>query len=180
MAFSDFIQRIYYSVMGTNPVIGTPIREQLDVLKERLPQEFKHRQMDDLGCGDGKVTLLLKEIFEPSSLRGFDVHGGLVRRARKRGIKADVKDLQYQVPGGELAVMWGVLHHLKDIEPCLKNISENYNMAFIREPIKTKRIDTAEMGSPLDKQLIESLIDCYFKGADYFYFEDCIFIFYIK
>jgi len=43
-------------------VIDSHIKRQLEFLKEKAPPGFKYRQMDDLGCGDGKVTLLLKEI----------------------------------------------------------------------------------------------------------------------
>ena len=42
----------------------------------------------DLGCGDGKVTVLLKDVFLPQKLRGFDVNPALVRRARGRGFEA--------------------------------------------------------------------------------------------
>ena len=88
--------------------------------------------MDDLGCGDGKTTILLKEVFSPRKLRGFDVNPFLVARAASKGIEAEVKNLDSGLPSGELAVMWGVLHHLKDRETCLKRIQKNYPMAFIR------------------------------------------------
>ena len=91
-------------------------------MKEIIPPTFQQRQMDDLGCGDGKITLRLKEIFLPKRVRGFDISPGLVRRARNIGIEADVQNLDEDIPTGELAVMWGVLHHLKDRECCLDRI----------------------------------------------------------
>ncbi len=149
------------------------------MLKDRMPPEFRQRALDDLGCGDGKVTVLLKDVFLPQKLRGFDVNPALVRRARGRGFEAEVMDLNQSLPRGELAVIWGVLHHLKDRETCLKRITENYSMAFIREPIKNKAIKGLEMGQPLIRKEIENLVQKYMPGAQTFYYGHCIFIFYI-
>ncbi len=150
------------------------------MLETKVPPVFLHRQLDDLGCGDGKITLRLKTIFKPERLRGFDVNPALVKRAGRNGIEAQVKDLNSGIPSGELAVMWGVLHHLNDSESCLKRISQNYPMAFIREPIKNKAINGLEMGKPLIKSEIESLVQKYFVNATIFYYGHCIFIFYVS
>jgi SAM-dependent methyltransferase len=165
-------------LFGTNFHIGSHIRDQIKVLSENVPASFRHRELDDLGCGDGKITLMLKEIFQPAKLRAFDINPALVRRARNKGVEAEVKDLDAYIPTGELAVMWGVLHHLKDRETCLKRIQENYRMAFIREPVKNNlRVDW-EMGQPLVKEEIERLVQKYFGQARTFYYGNSIFIFY--
>jgi hypothetical protein len=169
-----------YSVFGTNFYIGSQIKDQIRMLDTRLPPVFLHRLLDDLGCGDGKITLRLKEIFKPERLRGFDVNPDLVKRAAKKGIDAQVKDLNKEIPSGELAVMWGVLHHLNDSEACLKRIRDNYPMAFIREPIKNNLINGLEMGKPLIKEEIENLVKKYFINATTFYYGHCIFIFYVS
>jgi 2-polyprenyl-3-methyl-5-hydroxy-6-metoxy-1,4-benzoquinol methylase len=150
------------------------------MLKTKLPSVFKHREMDDLGCGDGKITLRLKEVFQPRKLRGFDVHPSLIRRARSVGIEAELQNLDESLPSGELAVMWGVLHHLNNREACLKMIKDNYSMVFIREPIKNKAIKGFEMGQPLIKEEIEGLVQRYFPEAQTFYYGHCIFIFYVS
>jgi hypothetical protein len=168
-----------YSVFGTNFLIGGQIKDQIKMLQTRVPSEFLHRRMDDLGCGDGKITLRLKSVFQPSELRGFDINPALVKMAGRKGIDASVKDLNRDVPSGELAVMWGVLHHLNNSEDCLKSISVHYPMAFIREPIKNNVINGLEMGKPLIKAEIEGLVQKYFKSATVFYYNHCIFIFYI-
>lgn len=143
-----------------------------------MPASFRYRELDDLGCGDGKITLMLKEIFQPAKIRAFDINPALVRRARNKGVEAEVRDLDENIPTGELAVMWGVLHHLKDRETCLKRIQENYRMAFIREPVKNNlRVDW-EMGQPLIKEEIEGLVQKYFGQSRTFYFGNSIFIFY--
>lgn len=150
------------------------------MLETRVPPVFQQRELDDLGCGDGKITLMLKEVFQPRRLRGFDVNPFLVKRAINKGIEAEVKNLDAGLPFGELAVMWGVLHHLKDIETCLKRIKENYPMAFIREPIKNGAIKGLEMGEPLIKEEIENLVQKYLSSAQTFYYCHCIFIFYVS
>jgi hypothetical protein len=150
------------------------------MLRKRVPQVFLNREMDDLGCGDGKITHHLEEVFQPRRIRGFDVYPALVKRAQERGIKATIMDLEDRVPHGELAVMWGVLHHLKDAESCLRRISDNYNLTFIREPVRGKGIRGLEMGEPLEKEQVEDWINRYFQGAQHFYYSDCVFIFHHK
>ena len=147
-------------------------------MKEIIPPAFQQRQMDDLGCGDGKITLLLKEIFLPKRVRGFDINPGLVRRARKRGIEANVRNLDVDIPTGELAVMWGVLHHLKDKECCLNRIKENYSLIFAREPVMGSINNGLELGHPLTRGEIEHLIQEYLANSQTLYYGGNIFIFY--
>jgi hypothetical protein len=174
---NDF-QHLVYRLFGTNFIIGSQIKAQIHMLETKIPPLFKQREMDDLGCGDGKITLLLKQIFEPVKLRGFDIHPTLIKKACSKGIEAQQRNLNESLPSGELAVMWGVLHHLSDREGCLRKIKENYSMAFIREPVKNKFIKGFEMGEPLIKDEIESLVQRYFPEAQVFYYGHCIFIFY--
>jgi len=174
------IESFAYFFFGNNVIIGPHIRKQLKFLKEIVPPVFQQRQMDDLGCGDGKIALLLKEIFLPERVRGFDINPGLVRRASKRGIKADVRNLDEDMPTGELAVMWGVLHHLKDRERCLKKIKENYTLIFIREPVRNSSIKWLELGHPLTKDKIEYLVKEHLSDAQIFYHGKSIFIFYVS
>ncbi len=180
MEIHSGIQKVVYFLFGTNFVIGRQIKSQIRWLSEQVPPEFKGRKLDDLGCGDGKITVRLKQVFQPASLRGFDVNLGLVMRARMRGIEAETLDLDARLPSGELAVMWGVLHHLRDKETCLKRISQNYRLAFIREPLKNRAIDGLEMGKPLIKSEIEGLARKYFPGSRILYNGHCIFIFYVE
>src|SRR4030067_756035 len=129
------IEKLAYFCFGNNVIIGPHIKKQLKFLKEIVPPIFQHREMDDLGCGDGKITLLLREIFLPTRVRGFDIDHGLIRRARDRGVEAEFRNLDESMPSGELAILWGVLHHLQDRELCLKRVKQNYPLVFIREPV---------------------------------------------
>jgi hypothetical protein len=167
-----------YLFSGYTLIIGSHIRRQLEFLKEKAPPSFKYRQLDDLGCGDGKITLLLNEILLPTRLRGFDINPRLVRKARDKGIEADVKDLEQDMPSGELGVMWGILHHLKDRQGCLRRLKENYSLILIREPIKIGCTRGWELGDPLRKEEIEYLIQEYLHSSQVFYCGNNILIFY--
>jgi len=174
------IETFAYFFFGNNVVIGPHIRKQLKFLKEIVPPVFQQRQMDDLGCGDGKVTLLLKEIFSPRRIRGFDINPGLVRRARKKGIEADVRNLDENMPVGELAAMWGVLHHLRDKEDCLKRVKENYPLIFIREPVRSGTTNWLELGHPMTRGESELLVKEHLPDSQIFYHGNSIFIFYVS
>jgi len=174
------IKKLLNSFSGCNLIIGLHIRKQLKFLKEIIPPSFKYREMDDLGCGDGKVTLLLKDIFLPKKLRAFEINPGLVKKARGKGIRAEVKNLEEDIPAGELAVMWGVLHHLEDMGGCLEKIKRNYNLIFIREPIKTSNVNLLEMGHTLRKEDIETLFKEHLPDSQIFYCDNNILIFYIS
>jgi hypothetical protein len=174
------LEDLVYSAFGNNLVVGGHIRRQLAFLKGSIPPELQHHQMDDLGCGDGKVTLLLKGIFRPARLRGFDVHPGLVRRARRRGIDAAVLDLDKGVPAGELAVVWGVLHHLRDFEGCLRKIRDNYPLVFIREPVRTGSFNLGlELGKPLRLTEITRLVERHLPDARVRYCYGSLMVFYV-
>ena len=174
------LERLAYFFFGNNLIVGPHIKKQLKFLKEIVSPTFQQRQMDDLGCGDGKVTLRLKEIFLPTRVRGFDVDPGLVRRARKKGIEADIQNLNVDVPAGELVVMWGVLHHLKDREGCLNRIKDNYSLIFIREPVRSSIIKWLELAHPLTKGEIEHLVEKHLPDSQVFHYGNSIFIFYVS
>lgn len=174
------LEKAFYYFWGNNAVIGSHIRRQIDFLSQVVPDTFKHRRMDDLGCGDGKVTLLLKDVFRPTVLRGFDVNAGLVRRARSRGCAAEVKNLDDGMPSGELAVLWGVLHHLKDCGYSLKTVRENYSLIFIREPLKNGHLQGMELGHSLRKAEMEELVREHLPGAQVHYCGSNIMVFYSR
>jgi trans-aconitate methyltransferase len=171
IAINKIIQSLIYTIFGTNLYINAQIRDQIRMLETKVPPAFRERELDDLGCGDGKTTVLLKKVFQPRKLRGFDVNPFLVKRAVSKGIQAEVKNLDEALPSGDLAVMWGVLHHLKDRETCIRRI---------REPVKDKDLKGFEMGKPLQKEEIENLVKQYLPTAQTFYYGYCIFIFYIS
>lgn len=170
-------ERLLHALFGNNIVIGRHVLRQLDCLKEVLPPDFRGRRVDDLGCGDGKLTVLLREILQPVGLRGFDVNPALVRRARSKGIEARVVDLEDRVPVGELAVLWGVLHHLGDPTRCLARVRVNYECAFIREPIHGTSSGCLELGSPLRRHHLDDMVRRSLPGSDVFFYDDCVFAF---
>ena len=174
-------EKLAYLFFGNNLVVGRHIKSQLQFLHENIPPNFKHRRMDDLGCGDGKVTVYLKEIFQPEELRCFDINPGLVKRSNQKGFCAEVMDLNQDFPSGELAVMWGSLHHLEDMAGCLDNIRRNYEMAFIREPLnESGNPGFLELGHPVSQQDMADMVDKHLPGARVISDNNAAFIFYEK
>lgn len=171
------VERLAYALWGNNVIIGSHIRRQLRFLEEVVPEELKGRRMDDLGCGDGKVTLLLERVFSPVRMRAYDINPGLVKRAAGRGIEAAVMDLERNVPRGELAVLWGVLHHLDDFRGCLRRVVENYPLVFIREPVRTGW-DPLELGKPLRMKALAAIFGNYLPGCGIHYYEHSIMVIY--
>lgn len=172
------LENLAYSLFGNNLVIGSHIRRQLAFLKDILPPDFLNREMDDIGCGDGKVTILLRDIFQPVKLRGFDINPGLVKRAGSRGIDAEIINLDEDVPHGELAVVWGVLHHLQDPERFLRRLKANYPLIFIREPLKTGFINGLELGHPLRLKELNSLLGRHLHDYQIHYCDNSVLVFY--
>jgi len=172
------VERLAYLLFGNNLVVGLHIKKQLEFLREHIPPGFQHRKMDDLGCGDGKVTIRLKDIFLPESLRCFDVNPGLVRRSSKKGFCAEVINLNQGFPSGDLAVMWGSLHHLQDMAGCLDKLRQNYKMVFIREPLKEGGVSWLELGHPASKEEMKSLVSKHLPGARILFQDNAALIFY--
>lgn len=171
------LEKLLYAPFGNNIIIGPHIKDQLNFLKEILPEEFKEREMYDLGCGDGKVTILLKEIFHPKKVFACDAENSLVKKAKKKGIEAKIVDLEKEIPEGELAVMWGVLHHLKNPKETLERIKNNFQFFFLREPLKKegrgselKISNILELGRPFHREEIKKMLDEVF-GNNYQVFE---------
>ena len=171
-------ERLLHAVFGNNVVVGPHVRRQLECLRACLPAHFRGRRMDDLGCGDGKLTALLTGIFEPASVRGFDVNPALVRRARSKGIDARVLDLEMEMPAGDLGVVWGVLHHLRDPAGCLARIRTHYGLVFVREPVRSSSSSRLELGSPLPPGELRNLLCDSLPGSRVVMHEGCAFAFY--
>lgn len=169
------IASLLYAPFGNNIVIGPHIRRQLEHLRDALPPSFLDRRMDDLGCGDGRVTVLLEDVFQPAGLRGFDISPALVRKARNRGVDAEVLDLECDMPGGELAVLWGVLHHLSDPRSCLRRVRDNYDLVCVREPLSGPSRVCFELGSPLVEDELAALLSDSLPGAQILGCRDCLF-----
>jgi SAM-dependent methyltransferase len=172
------LQRLAYFLFGNNIVVGSHIRKQLDYLRQIVPDNFKHRQTHDLGCGDGKITVRLKDIFQPTEFKGYDVCPELVKRTLNKGIDAEVKDLSKDLPDGDMAIMWGVLHHLDDMEGCLANVKNNYRHIFIREPINTGNTNLFELGHPMREPDLGELVARTLPGSQVFSYHNAMFIFY--
>jgi len=170
-------EKLAYLPLGNNVIIGPKIKKQLKFLKDIVPEEFKEKELYDLGCGDGKVTLKLKNIFCPRKLYGCDSNSNLVWRAKRKGIEAEALDLEKETPEGELAVFWGVLHHLKNQEKVLERIKNNFQYFFLREPLMKNKKSLFELGNPFFEKDIDNLLKKTLKNFKKYKYQDSIFVF---
>lgn len=173
------LETILYSFFGNNLFVSPAIRWQMNFFKKNLPLDFQGKDMYDIGCGDGKTTLLLKKNLKAKNAFGYDIHPGLVERAKKRGIKAEVFDLEKEIPKGELAVMWGVLHHLKKQKEVLEKIKNNFDYFLMREPVKGFSIfsNIIELGKPFRKEEIKKILDEVFEDYKFYEYKGAVFAF---
>ena len=173
------LEKLFYSFSGRNIIIGRHIKAQLEFLEKIVPEDFKRKKLHDLGCGDGKITFLLQRIFRAEHYSGYDFNEKLIKLARKRGIEAKVLDIEKKVPGGEMAVIWGVLHHLKSPKKFLKMIKDNYQLVFLREPLK-RGLTILELGKPFQREEIKKYLDESFGTYRSYIYDNAIFAFWEK
>lgn len=153
---NKIVEKLLYS-FGIN-FSAYDVPAELDILKKNLPKKFLKRNVIDIGCGDGKVSLMIKEILQPKSFIGIDLSKSLIMSARKRGLNARNLDVEKQNISGDLGILWGVLHHFDNPVKTLQKINENFNSLIIRESINDKRM--FELGHKFNREkLIGILVD---------------------
>jgi len=154
LVMNKIIEKLMYS-FGIN-ISGYNVKRELDYLHKNLPDMCKNRDVVDIGCGDGKISLKLIPILKPKSFLGIDLSKSLIKSAKKRGINAKVLNIENQEISGDLGIMWGVLHHLNNPIETLKKLKKSFNGLIIRESIDEKRL--FELGHKLNRdKLIEML-----------------------
>jgi len=148
------IEKALYS-LGIN-ISFYDIAKELNFLEQNLPSAFKSRDIVDIGCGDGVVTLKLKKILQPNSMKGIDSSKRLVYSALRKDINAEIFDIENQEIKGDLGILWGVLHHFSDPEATVRKIKNSFRSLIIREPIDEKRI--FELGTRMNKEKLLNLL----------------------
>ena len=128
--------KIAYKVIGNffPHVLSKPY---FDYLRDKIPGEFFGKNISDIGCGDGFSTQKIKDLFKAKSIKGYEVNDFLIAKAKKRGLTVEKLNLEKDVPRGDMAVVWGVLHHLKNKEEVVEKIKSNFNLAVFNEPVKS-------------------------------------------
>lgn len=153
------VNKIFEKIIYAFGISGSfyNVRKELCLLQSNLPKEFINRDVLDIGCGDGKISLKLKEILHPTSFRGVDASRHLVRSAKKWGLSVTIFDVETQPLQGDLGIMWGVLHHFQSPSQTLKKLCKEFNSLIIRESIDDKRI--FELGNKLNKNVLMNIIN---------------------
>lgn len=157
MFLTKTLEKVLYSFGSSCANIYSP---QFEFIRKKIPPCFKNREILDIGCGDGKVTQKLAGMFEAKKIKGIDYIPALVKSASKNGIEANVLNIEKEKVSGEMAVMWGVLHHLKAKDKVLEKLAKNFKYVFIREHFRGFRI--FEIGHPIKKENLTKMYKLYF------------------
>lgn len=155
MHIHKLVEQILYNT-GIN-ISCYNIAGELKLLKENLDSELLGRDITDIGCGDGAVSLKLMEILKPQSFKGVDVSPALVRTAKKRGVDAHVLDVGKESLTGDVGILWGVLHHFVNPTETLQKLSHNFNCLIIRESTDSNRL--FELGHRLSKKELTEIFE---------------------
>lgn len=170
--------KIGYRLIG-NSAANLLSRPCFDFLKDKISPEFLGREISDLGCGDGFSTQKIEKLFKAKSIKGYELNDYLVKKAQKRGLVVEKMDLEKQIPKGEMAAVWGVVHHLKDKEKFLRRIYSNFEYAVFNEP--TKNIwSFLDGGEPLTDEGWGRLFSKTLGGCNILSFKDQLFVFWKK
>lgn len=147
------IEKITYSLGISGSVYD--LNSELKLLEAELPSNYLHRQVTDIGCGNGSVSLKLQKILLPKNIYGLDLSSTLIKLAQKKGLKSKVVDVELETPTGDLGILWGVIHHFNQPQNSLEKIYHRFNSLIIRESVSTKRI--FELGHRFNRQKLEEI-----------------------
>lgn len=150
---NKIIEKIIYA-FGINGSFYN-VENELIALQSNLPNNFRNRDVVDIGCGDGKISLKLIPILQPKSFKGVDASRSLVKTAQINGVSAITLDVEKQTLSGDLGILWGVLHHFENPAQTLKKLCKEFNSFVIRESIDDKRI--FELGHKLSRNKLMNI-----------------------
>ncbi len=73
------------------------IDKELNYLKNNITNNFLYRDVIDIGCWDGKISLKLIQVLKPKSFKWIDASKSLVKNAQKNWIQATVLDVEKKI-----------------------------------------------------------------------------------
>lgn len=140
---NSILENFFYFMFGS--VIVDEYKKEFEFIKDKIPVDFKNKNLIDLGCGDGTNTLRIKNILNPISVKGYDRANSLIKTAQKKGIESYSLDLEKNEIKGELGVLWGTLHHLKSPDLFLNKLKNNFQYLFIREKVSNRLFELGKI-----------------------------------
>ena len=108
--------QVFYSLTGWN-FHFQDVRAELADLKAFLEDcRVRARDVVDVGCGDGAITVAIGALLAPAELLGVDLNRRLLEKAERRGVRTACRDmvalsLERRF---DLVVSYGSLHHVED------------------------------------------------------------------
>jgi hypothetical protein len=109
------------------------------MLAENFPRSIR---LADLGFGDGTHSLEVFRRFGPAGLRGVELASNAVTAAQQRIPPEATDAVTFEVgniydvesQGEEVAVIFGVLHHLDRPEDAINHLATQFNSILVLEP----------------------------------------------
>jgi SAM-dependent methyltransferase len=136
----DAIENRGYLYSTNAPLSSRIANKRLsDVLLEHA--DLRNRTVLDIGCGDGVYTVELFDRAPPRRLVGVDYAAQAIELAKARSggrpIEYEVHsadNLPYPSKSFEVAILRGVLHHLDDYVPALREALRVADVVWVIEP----------------------------------------------
>jgi SAM-dependent methyltransferase len=151
-------------------------------IEKLIPNKFKNRAISDIGCGDGQNTLRIKRIFRAKKIIGYERNPHLIKKAKKRGLKVKLLDLNKSVPRGEMAVFSFAFHHIdnKNKVRVLKKVAKNFKYIFLIEPMDDIYHRLLDAGHVLSKERWLEVFDEALGKYKYYQRGNSLIVFYSK
>jgi SAM-dependent methyltransferase len=136
----DAIEHQGYLYSTNAPLSSQIANKRLsDVTLENV--DFRDKTVLDIGCGDGVYTIELFDKIPVKRMLGVDyaAHAVEIAKAKSgaRPIEYEVQSaysLPYEAKSFDIAILRGVLHHLDDPVPALKEALRVANLVWVIEP----------------------------------------------
>ena len=149
-------------------------------IQSKIPKDFLHRTISDLGCGDGGNTIRVQKVFQTKKIIGYDHNNFLLDRARKKRLLVKKFDFNSQLPTGEMATFTFSLHHAYDKEKTLREVVEKFRYIFVCEPCLDFYHWLFDGGEPLPKEKWIELFDKTLKKYLIYQYKNNLVVFYKK
>ncbi|MFH1915987.1 MAG: methyltransferase domain-containing protein [Nanoarchaeota archaeon] len=88
--------------------------------------DIKRDQAIDVGCGNGTITLKLKDHLKINEIHGLEMNAALAKISKEKGIPVIEADMETYRGGKkfDLVISYGSLHHAKHTVPFITNLAQ--------------------------------------------------------
>ena len=122
------LNKIEFLLMN-NPIRGY-IQEKVEVRRLRTLSSLEpHKNVLEIGCGNGTGTKLIQKYFKPEKIHAIDLDQRMIEKAVKKNMDStisfavgDATKLQFENNQFDAVVDFGIIHHIPNWEKCLEEL----------------------------------------------------------